>query len=86
MKLPDIPPIANGTYLPPGIEMQITKEEERQKQMDNIQIIAENSAKQAKIAEEASKSSTKYSKISISLSVMAIIISIVTIVMSILYG
>lgn len=48
MKFPDIPPIANGTYLPPNIEMQIKKEEERQQQMDDLKRIADSAESQAK--------------------------------------
>lgn len=48
MSFPDIPSIANGTHLPPNIEMQIKKEEERQQKMDDLKRIADSAESQAK--------------------------------------
>lgn len=74
-----IPPIANGTYLPPNIEMQIMKEEERQKQIDELKQISVSLNKQIKLMEEQmdnyekeNANSKKQSRISMMLSIIAI--------------
>lgn len=79
MSFPDIPPIANGTYLPPNIEMQIMKEEERQQKMDNLEKISSNTQKQIELMEKQmqnyekeNKNSKKQSRISMILSIVAI--------------
>lgn len=81
MNFPDIPPIANGTYLPPNIEMQIKKEEERQQQMDDLKRIADSaesqaksSAVQAELAVKQSQKSDIKSWIAIFISIFALIV------------
>ena len=93
MKSPDIPPIATGNYLPPGIEMQIKKEEERQRQMENLEQIANESKKQVEIMKEQLelqkeeiKSSKKQSKISLIISIIAIIATIASAALTSLFS
>lgn len=85
MNLPNIPSIANGTYLPPNIEFQIKKEEEHQKQMKNIEQIAIESKNQVEIMKEQLrlqkeeiKSSKKQAKISLIISIIAIVATILS--------
>lgn len=75
----DIPPISTGNYLPPGIEMQIMKEEERPKQIDELKQISVSLNKQIKLMEEQmdnyekeNTNSKKQSRISMMLSIIAI--------------
>lgn len=75
----DIPPIATGNYLPPGIEFEIMKEEEHQKQIDELKQISVSLNKQIKLMEEQmsnyekeNANSKKQSRISMMLSIIAI--------------
>lgn len=93
MNFPDIPPIAKGTYLPPGIEMQLMKEEEHQKQMENIEQIAVESKKQVEIMEnqlelqrKEIESSKKQAKISLVISIVAIVATIISAIATSLFS
>lgn len=81
----DIPPIATGNYLPPGIELEIMKEEERQKQIDELKQISVSLNKQIKLMEEQmgncekeNAKSKKQSRISMIISIIAIIATIIS--------
>lgn len=58
----DIPSIATGNCITPGIKLQINKEEERQQQMDDLKRIADSAESQAKSSAIQAEIAVKTSK------------------------
>lgn len=78
MNLPDIPSIADGTSLPPGVALQIQREKERQEQMNDIKRIADSAESQAKSSAIQAEIAVKTSKKADVKGWIAVVISVIT--------